>query len=378
MGINPKGNRVVVAMSGGVDSSVAAALLKQQGYDVIGITMQVWPDVSEEEAYRSGGCCSLAAVEDARRVAGMLGIPHYVLNLKEIFEERVIANFCHEYIIGRTPNPCLICNRDIKFGALLARAMEIDASYVATGHYARIARSPDGRFLLLRGVDREKDQSYALYMLTQDQLSRAMFPLGNMKKAEVRRMAREIGLPVAEKAESQEICFVTSGSYADFIRRRYPGRFKPGPIIDCTTGRIVGIHRGLPEYTIGQRRGLRVEAGKPMYVIDIDAKGNTVMVGPKEKTFSSGLIASSVNFIPFEELGEPMRVTCKVRYRAEEAGGIIERYTSSGRQKMVKLTFDEPQRAIAPGQSAVFYDGEVVVGGGIIESRFTYPGRQRS
>lgn len=355
--------KVLVAMSGGVDSSVAAALLKQQGYQVVGVTMQIWPDVSEEEADRHGGCCSLAAAEDARRVANLLGIPHYVLNLKKVFEEKVISYFCDEYVSGRTPNPCVLCNRDIKFGALLWKAKQIGAEYVATGHYARVVQDPSGRFLLLRGVDRTKDQSYALYMLRQYQLAAAIFPLGSLTKVQVRQIAAELGLPVAEKPESQEICFVTSGNYAEFVRKRKPEHFRPGPILD-TSGRVIGTHRGLPYYTVGQRRGLGISAPEPLYVIRIDARRNAIVVGNKEETLAKSFLVSNPNFIPFDTLSEPLKVTCKIRYRSEEAPATV----SPAGCAQVRVDFDVPQRAITPGQSAVFYDGEMVIGGGIIDT----------
>ncbi|NPV70638.1 MAG: tRNA 2-thiouridine(34) synthase MnmA [Firmicutes bacterium] len=364
-------------MSGGVDSSVAAALLREQGYDVVGVTMQIWPDVAEDEAYSHGGCCSVTAAHDARRVAAVLGIPHYVLNFKEVFAGRVISNFCAEYESGRTPNPCLICNRDIKFGELLGKARELGASFVATGHYARVVTDPStGRRLLLKGVDRGKDQSYALYMLSQEQLAAAMFPLGGMRKTEVRRLAARLGLPTADKPESQEICFVTSGDYREFLESRHPRVATPGPIVD-RSGNVLGTHRGLAFYTVGQRRGLGIAKEIPLYVIDIDPARNALVVGTAGEAMSSEFAVYQANFIPFDSLTGPLDVRCKIRYRAAEAPATIEPIDSvawssspGGRltqNRRARVRLHEPQRAITPGQSAVFYDGEVVVGGGIIE-----------
>ena len=341
---------------------MAAALLIEEGYDVIGATMQVWPDVPEEEAAAHGGCCSVAAATDARRVAAVLGIPHYVLNFRDLFEETVIADFCSEYALGRTPNPCLVCNRVIKFGALLRKARELGASFVATGHYARVTGDPSsGRRLLLKGLDPRKAQSYALYMLTQEQLGAAVFPLGEMRKTEVRRLAARLGLPTADKPESQEICFVTSGDYRDFLRRRAAGFGRPGPILG-TRGNVLGMHEGLPFYTVGQRRGLGVARGRPLYVIDIDPARNALVVGTAAEAERREFAIAHANFIPFDRLSGPIRVTCKIRYRASEAPATVEPLDDG--RAFVRL--DTPQRGVTPGQSAVFYDGDVVVGGGII------------
>ncbi|MBX5465647.1 MAG: tRNA 2-thiouridine(34) synthase MnmA, partial [Clostridia bacterium] len=271
--------RVVAAMSGGVDSSVAAALLVRQGYEVIGVTMQIWQARDPAEEARLGGCCSLGAVADARRVAELLGIPYYVLNLQEAFRRAVIDDFVREYARGRTPNPCIVCNREIKFAALLERARELGAEYVASGHYARAGWDAGrGRWVLRRGRDARKDQSYVLYPLEQEQLAHVLFPLGGMEKAETRRLAAELGLPVAAKPESQEICFVRDGDYAAFLEGEIPDRFRPGPIVD-RRGRLLGTHRGLPRYTVGQRRGLGVAAREPLYVLEVDAERNRLVVG---------------------------------------------------------------------------------------------------
>ncbi|ADL07893.1 tRNA (5-methylaminomethyl-2-thiouridylate)-methyltransferase [Thermosediminibacter oceani DSM 16646] len=357
-------NRVVVAMSGGVDSSTCAYLLKKQGYEVIGITMQIWQDPSEDYTYREGGCCSIGAVYDARKVAEKLGIPYYVLNFKEEFNQKVIEYFIEEYLRGRTPNPCIACNRYIKFEALLQKAMEVDAYYLATGHYARIEYdSASGRYLLKKAVDKSKDQSYALYNLTQGQLEHLIMPLGYFTKSQIRDIAKEAGLPVAEKPDSQEICFVND-DYKEFLKEKASGRIKPGPIVD-KNGRILGQHKGIAFYTIGQRRGLGISAGKPLYVIDIDRKRNAVVVGEEKDLLTKEFTADHVNWIAFDVLDDKKRVFAKIRYNFDEKPAQIMPLNSG----MVKVVFDEPQKSVTPGQSVVFYDGDVVLGGGIISER---------
>ena len=355
-------------MSGGVDSSLAAALLRDQGYEVIGATMRIWPDVAPQVAEDYGGCCSLVAVEDARRVADRLGIPYYVLNLQETFKRTVIDDFVAEYSRGRTPNPCLVCNRELKFGALLERALALDCDYVATGHYARVERDPaTGRYLIKKARDRRKDQTYALYGLTQEQLARVLWPLGGLTKPEVRRLAAAYGLPTADKPESQEICFVMDNDYARFVHERAPEAFRPGPFVD-TTGRVIGQHQGLPNYTVGQRRGLGLTAERPYYVVRLEPEQNVVVLGHAEDVYSRGLIASSCNFVAIDELTGPREVGIKVRYGADEAPGVIEpAHSVESRGPCVRATFDRPQRAVTPGQAAVFYDGETLIGGGTIE-----------
>ena len=356
--------KVVVAMSGGVDSSVAAAILKEEGYQVIGVTMQIWPsDELADEGDRFGGCCGLGAIEDAKRVAYKLGIPHYVMNFRDIFAQKVIANFCREYSLGRTPNPCIRCNQYIKFDALLERAKGLGADFVATGHYARIEKDKaSGRYLLKKGIDRRKDQSYVLYPLTQEQLGHTLLPIGNFTKVRVREIARELELPVAAKPESQEICFVPDNDYHRFLKEYIPLAEKPGPILN-KQGNILGEHQGIIFYTIGQRKGLGISAREPLYVVAIDRERNAIIVGTKKEVYGSELIASELNWIAMEEPKRPMRVKAKIRYLHQEAEAMV---TPSGENR-VQVRFEEPQMAITPGQAVVFYDGNIVVGGGTIE-----------
>jgi tRNA-specific 2-thiouridylase len=350
--------KVLVAMSGGVDSSVAAGLLKEKGYDVIGVTMQIWPkDGASAEHTRS--CCSLSAVEDAKRVAHLLGIPHYVLNFRKIFEEKIIKNFINEYSAGRTPNPCVRCNEHIKFDALLKKADELGAEFIATGHYARVSKGRS--FSLLKGMDPKKDQSYMLYVMGQESLSRTMFPNGGLKKDEVREIARSLGLPVAEKEDSQEICFVPNDDYGEFLKKFVLEDVKPGPILD-SAGNILGMHKGIVYYTVGQRRGLGIPRPEPLYVVSIDKESNAIVVGDKKETLGSELLASRVNFVSGETPGGKLEVNAKIRYNAKESRAVLEQG-----DEMIRVKFTEPQNAITPGQSVVFYNGEVVLGGGIIE-----------
>ncbi|MGQ9625967.1 MAG: tRNA 2-thiouridine(34) synthase MnmA [Anaerolineae bacterium] len=356
--------RVVVAMSGGVDSSVAAALLVERGYEVIGVMMRLWA----EEGLRDDGvesanrCCSPEAVEDARRVCQILGIPFYLINVQEAFRKHVVDYFIAEYERGRTPNPCLVCNRYIKFDLLLRRAMALDARYLATGHYARIARA-DGFYRLLRGVDRFRDQSYLLYMLTQAQLRHILFPLGEHTKEQVRALARKKGLPVADKDESREICFVLDNDYRRFLQTHAPQTIRPGPILN-TTGQMIGQHKGLPFYTIGQRHGLGIPFSEPLYVLEIDAERNALIVGPAGELGRRELVARQVNFISGQVPAEPMAVTAKIRYQHLEAEATIT--TLESEPEAVRVSFAAPQRDITPGQGVVFYRGEEVIGGGII------------
>ncbi|MFH1710117.1 MAG: tRNA 2-thiouridine(34) synthase MnmA [bacterium] len=341
--------RIVVAMSGGVDSSVAAALLKKEGHDVIGITMQIWP-----RAEKGDSCCSLSAVEDARRVANKLGIPYYVLDFQKIFKRNVIDYFISEYNLGRTPNPCVRCNQSIKFDALLKKSKDLGADYLATGHYARIEKK-SGRYILKKGVDPKKDQSYFLYPLSQEALSRTIFPLGDMTKQEIRKLAKKFKLKVADKKESQEICFV-DGDFGKLFSA------KKGNIVDLD-GKVLGKHKGYQLYTIGQRRGLGLSRKDPAYVAKIDPKTNTVAVGDRGDVYSDDLTAGELNWVSLSKLDASAKVTAKIRYNSPGAEAEI-RPIAKGK---VKVTFSKPQFAITPGQSVVFYDGDSVVGGGIIE-----------
>lgn len=352
-----KNKRILIAMSGGVDSSVAAYLLKQQGYDVIGITMHLWSGDDRDNV-----CCSLSSVEDARKVANKIRIPHYTLNMERIFEEKVVRNFIEEYKVGRTPNPCVRCNQYIKFDALLSKAEKLGAEYVSTGHYARVEKW-NGRYLLLKGLDSKKDQSYFLYPMKQKALSRTLFPMGNITKAETRKIAGDLGLPVAEKQESQEICFVPDENYGKFLKNYISDKVRPGSILD-KEGNVIGEHDGIIFYTIGQRKGLGIGGDGPYYVISIDKAKNAIVVGGEQDIFSSELIAEKVNFVSIEKLSEPMEVRAKIRYNAAEEDAVLEPY---GRG-IIRLRFSKPVRAVTPGQSVVFYQGDKMVGGGIIMS----------
>ena len=354
--------KVVVAMSGGVDSSVAVALLKEEGYQVIGVTMQIWP--SSRYGDRFGGCCGTGAVEDAKKVAYRLGIPHYVMNFRDIFAQKVIANFCQEYRLGRTPNPCIRCNQYIKFDALRERAKELGADFIATGHHARIEKDEtNGTYLLKKGVDQGKDQSYFIYPVTQEQLSHILFPIVNLTKEEVRKIAKELKLPVAAKPESQDICFIPDDNYAEFLKDYIPQAAEPGPILN-EHGDILGSHQGILFYTIGQRKGLGISAKEPIYVIAIEPERNAVIVGSKEKALGDELIASGLNWIAINGLTQPITAKTKIRYRHPEAEVTI---MPLGNDR-VHVKFKKPQLAITPGQAIVFYDGDIVIGGGTIES----------
>ncbi len=358
--------RVVVAMSGGVDSSLTAYLLKESAYEVIGATLRIWdsgkgfPSHGSLDRY---GCCGVSDVEDARGVARKLGIPFYVLNLKEQFEEEVISYFCREYLEARTPNPCILCNEKVKFGALLGKAQELEAAFVSTGHYARVEYDKArGRYLLKRGKDPKRDQSYVLFSLSQNQLGHALFPLGYSRKEDVRKKAMDLGLRVHEKPESQEICFIPGMDYRPFLRKRASRPIVPGDIVD-TQGRVLGKHNGLPFYTIGQRKGLGICAGRPLYVVGFDRERNLLIVGEKREVYGTGLIADRVNWIAMDELRQPIRVKAKVRYAHRGADAIV---APSG-DYTVKVEFMQPQEAITPGQAVVFYDGDMILGGGWIE-----------
>ena len=354
--------KVVVAMSGGVDSSVTAALLLEQGYEVIGVTMQFRKPEAAPTEGGNGGCPDPNPVEDARRVAEQLGIPHYVLDFQDIFEEKVVNYFTSEYQGGRTPNPCIACNRHIKFGALLKKAFELGADYLATGHYARVGFSDHfGRYTIRRPVDRKKDQTYVLYGLTQEQIAHALMPLGEYTKEQVREMAAGFGLPVANKAESQDLCFIMQGSYQDYLREKAIN-YKPGPFLNLQ-GEVIGTHKGIPFYTIGQRRGLNLAAGERLYVVRIDAENNTITLGPEKAIWGKCLRAENANLILFEEQPGPFEVEALVRYNGRPAKAIVQAMDGNALQ----VCFLTPQRSITPGQSVVFYLGDYLGGGGIIE-----------
>jgi tRNA-specific 2-thiouridylase len=359
------GERIVVGMSGGVDSSVAAARLVAAGCDVVGVTLRVWPwQEPEDPSRRFGSCCSPEAAADARSVARRLGIPHYLLNSEAEFDRTVVEDFARQYAAGRTPVPCLACNREVKFGSLLARARAWEARAVATGHYARVSRdAATGRWLLRRARDLRKDQSDFLWPLTQAQLSQARFPVGDLAKDAVREEARRLGLATADTPESQEICFVADGDYRSFLRRRRPQAFRPGPIVDGQ-GQVLGHHGGLADFTVGQRRGLGLSLGRPVYVTALDPGRNAVVVGPAEALEVAGLEAEQVNLIAVPRLGGPLRVSAKIRHRHEPVPAWVRPLGGEGDR--VEVRFDRPQRAVSPGQSVVLYDGDLVVGGGII------------
>jgi len=351
--------RVVVAMSGGVDSSVAAAVLAAEGHDVIGLSMQLY-DQSGTQAF--GSCCTLDDLHDARRVATAIGVPHYILNFERQFQQTVVANFVGEYVAGRTPIPCAHCNSDLKFSTLLERAQGFGAEVVATGHYARVEQAADGRWLLRRGVDPDKDQSYFLFSLTQQQLGRAAFPVGTLTKADVRAHARALGLRVAEKPDSQEICFVPDGDYASFVERQAPAAVKAGTVAD-EHGRALGTHEGVHRFTIGQRKGLGVASPIPLYVLRIDADSGQVTVGPREALERHALTASQVNWTAGDAPAEWRAVTAQIRHRHRPAAGRVRALPD----QRAEFESDEPLSAVTPGQAAVFYDGDVVVGGGWID-----------
>ena len=352
---------VVVGMSGGVDSSVAAYLLKKQGYNVIGVTMQIWQDEEHTVVEENGGCCGLTAVDDARRVASDLDIPYYVMNFKKEFKENVIDYFIDEYLHGRTPNPCIACNRYVKWESLLKRSMEIGADYIATGHYARIEQMSNGRYALKRSATLAKDQTYALYNLTQEQLARTLMPVGEYTKDEVREIADKIQLRVANKPDSQDICFVPDGDYAGFIEDTLQTELPTGNFVTLD-GKILGRHKGITHYTVGQRKGLGLALGYPAFVIEIRPETNEVVIGTNEDSMSHYVRANQLNFMAIDDLKEPMRVFAKIRYNHKGAWCVIEK---TGEDEVL-CTFEEIQRAITPGQAVVFYDGDYVLGGGTI------------
>lgn len=357
--------KVMVGMSGGVDSSVAALLLRESGYDVTGVTLKLFSDEDIVEAEKEGKtCCALSDVEDARSVAYRLGFEHFVFNFKDNFREHVMKQFAESYLAGRTPNPCIECNRHVKFDKMLRRAQELGYDYIATGHYAvNKYDEKSERYLLKRPADRSKDQTYVLYSLTQEQLAHTLFPLGSLEKAKVRTIAEEAGLVNSSKPDSQDICFVPDRKYADFIRKFTGAEPLCGNFVDME-GRILGEHKGIINYTVGQRKGLGIALGKPAYVVKKDVAANTVTLGDEADLYTKSLIAEDVNLISVEELKQPMRITAKTRYSQTEQSAVLS-YLGNGEYL---VEFDEPQRAVTSGQAVVFYDGDVVVGGGTINN----------
>ena len=355
-------SKVVVGMSGGVDSSVAAYLLKERGYDVIGVTMQIWQDEEQAAQEENGGCCGLSAVDDARRAAAALEIPYYVMNFKKEFKENVIDYFVEEYQNGRTPNPCIACNRYVKWESLLQRSLSIGAEYIATGHYARVVQLENGRYTLRRSATLAKDQTYALYNLTQEQLKRTLMPVGKYTKDEVRAIAEKINLRIANKPDSQDICFVPDGDYAAYIEEEAGVKVPEGNFV-LTDGTVLGRHKGITHYTVGQRKGLGLALGYPAFVLEIRPETNEVVIGTKEESMTTQLRARNLNFMAVEDLTEPLHVFTKIRYNHKGAWCTIEK---TGEDEVL-CTFDEPQRAVTPGQAVVFYDGEYVLGGGTIQ-----------
>ncbi len=353
--------KVVIGMSGGVDSSVAAHLLKEAGYDVIGVTMQIWQTEDACSLEENGGCCGLSAVEDARRVASDLGIPYYVMNFRNEFKEKVIDYFVDEYLVGHTPNPCIACNRYVKWESLLQRSLEIGADYIATGHYARVVQLPNGRYTLKKSATSAKDQTYALYNLTQYQLSHTLMPVGEYTKDEIRGIAERIGLRVANKPDSQEICFVSDNNYARYIEEATGKKAETGNFV-TPDGKVIGTHKGIIHYTVGQRKGLNLSMGHPVFVVAIRPETNEVVIGNAEDVFADKLVCNRLNFMSIPDLEGEMTVTVKIRYSHKGALATIRKID----EDTVECIFAEPQRAITPGQAVVFYDGEYVVGGGTI------------
>lgn len=353
--------KVFIAMSGGVDSAVAAMLISERN-DAVGGTMRLH-DRTDARLYGENSCSTEQDIRDAASICARLGIPHGVYDLGEEFRNCVISDFINSYMSGRTPNPCIVCNRRIKFGELLRIATESGCDAIATGHYARVGRREDGRYILKKAIDLSKDQSYVLYSLTQEQLSRVILPLGELTKAQVREIAAREGFVNASKHDSQDICFIPDGDYASFIERMTGAVPKCGNFVD-TDGNVLGTHRGIIRYTVGQRKGLGLALGEPMYVLSKDARTNTVVLARNAELFSSEIYASDVNLISCERLDSPMRVGARIRYNQSEQAATVYPLPDN----RIRVVFDEPQRAPTPGQSVVLYDGDIVVGGGIIEN----------
>ena len=351
----------MVGMSGGVDSSVAACLLKNKGYNVIGVTMQIWQEKDACALEKEGGCCGLDAVEDARRVARRLDIPYYVMNFRDEFQEHVIDYFVREYRSGRTPNPCIACNRYVKWESLLRKSLALGADYIATGHYARICRLDNGRYTLRRSLATGKDQTYALYNLTQEQLAHTLFPTGEYDKSRIRKIAEESGLPVADKPDSQEICFVPDGDYAAFLERETGEMERPGNFVD-RDGNVLGRHRGISCYTIGQRKGLGIALGEPVFVVEIRPESNEVVLGSGGDVFSRRLRAEKINHMGADHFEKGQQVTAQIRYNHKGAPAVVADVDGDS----LELEFPEPVRAVTPGQAVVLYEDGYVLGGGTI------------
>ncbi len=355
------GKKVVVGMSGGVDSSVAAYLLKEQGYDVIGATMQIWQDEPDYDLDNEGGCCGLSAVEDARRVAQMLDIPYYVMNFKKEFKSNVIDYFINEYLNGRTPNPCIACNRYVKWEALLQRSLSIGADYIATGHYARIDQLKNGRYALRTSATAAKDQTYALYNLTQFQLEHTLMPVGEYTKEQIREIAAELNLNVANKPDSMEICFIPDNDYASFIRQNTGKEILPGNFVD-RTGAVIGRHEGITNYTVGQRKGLNLSMGRPVFVTEIRPDTNEVVIGDDKDVLTDRLTGERINFMSEPDVDETKKYTAKIRYSHKAVPCYVKRTDKD----KIECEFEEPVRAVTPGQAVVIYDGEYVAMGATI------------
>jgi tRNA-uridine 2-sulfurtransferase len=357
--------RVVVAMSGGVDSSVAAALLQQEGYDVVGMMLRLWSEPGRGPNAPLNRCCTPDQMADARRVADALEIPFYVVDVKDFFRRRIVQFYIDQHALGRTPNPCVECNREIRFGFLLDRARALGADYLATGHYARVEETPDG-YRLLRAVDAAKDQSYVLHVLGQEELARVRFPVGDYTKPEVRQIAADRGLPVAQKSESMDLCFLGDGDYRRFLAEHAPEAIEPGPIVNCV-GDVLGQHEGLPFYTIGQRKGLGLSSGEPLYVLHKDVTRNALVVGSRAELGQTELLVRDVNWVADAPPASTLRGGVKVRYKATAAPAAVAPLPEGG----ARVLFDDFIFGATPGQAAVFYDGDVVVGGGIIADSVT-------
>ena len=353
--------KVVEGMSGGVDSSVCAYLLKEQGYDVIGVTMQIWQDDDRCDIKDDGACCGLSAVNDARRVAEQIGIPYYVMNFKKEFKDNVMDYFVDEYINGRTPNPCIACNRYVKWEALLKRSLDIGADYIATGHYSRVEKLPNGRYSIKKSITDAKDQTYALYNLTQEQLSHTLMPVGSYRKDQIREIAQKIGLNVASKPDSQDICFVPDNDYAGYLEKFAGVEPKEGNFV-TKDGTVIGRHKGIIHYTIGQRKGLGLSMGHPVFVVAIRPETNEVVIGENEDLFTRRIVVNNFNFMSVEDIDSEVRLVGKIRYSHKGAPCVVKKIDNG----LVECMFDEPQRAPTPGQALVLYDGDYVFGGGTI------------